>query len=251
MANNPYVNKVQLANGTTLIDITDTTATASDVASGKTFYLATGERATGTSSGGSYLPSTYRAVEYLQSDGSQWFDSGVECTSDLDVDFKAKCLTDVNAAMCGGINTTSNPIYFRHHFSPATGTFSYWLQNNSTAVPSIIYETDPTGIFTLKINAPGGRSLINETQLITFTPVSSKTTGQGYGIFARISNTGATQSRPSRIYWFKLSRNFSLLRNFIPCVRMADSKPGMYDTVTETFYTNAGTGEFTVPGGAT
>lgn len=45
---NQYVNKVNLADGSVLIDITDTTATAADVISGKTFYLANGERAVGT-----------------------------------------------------------------------------------------------------------------------------------------------------------------------------------------------------------
>lgn len=45
-------NKVQLADGTTLIDLTDTTAAASDVATGKYFYTAAGVKTEGTASGG-------------------------------------------------------------------------------------------------------------------------------------------------------------------------------------------------------
>ena len=55
MANNQYTNRVDVMRGNateTLIDITDTTAVAADVAQGKYFYLASGEKVAGTSSGG-------------------------------------------------------------------------------------------------------------------------------------------------------------------------------------------------------
>ncbi len=48
---NQYVNKVVQSNGTTLIDISDSTAVAADVAQGKYFYLATGEKVQGVATG--------------------------------------------------------------------------------------------------------------------------------------------------------------------------------------------------------
>lgn len=48
---NQYVNKV-VYGGSPLIDLTDTTATAADVAQGVYFYLANGERVQGAASVG-------------------------------------------------------------------------------------------------------------------------------------------------------------------------------------------------------
>ena len=61
---NQYKNKV-IYNGTTLIDITDTTAVQSDVASGKSFYSASGQKVLGTATGGS-TPSATRHTLYFE-----------------------------------------------------------------------------------------------------------------------------------------------------------------------------------------
>lgn len=48
-----------------------------------------------------------------------------------------------------------------------------------------------------------------------------------------------------RIKYVRIQRDGELVYNFVPCVRKSDSVIGMYDTVTETFFTNVGTGDFT------
>lgn len=52
MANNPYVNKVQLADGRVLIDLTSDTVDAAHLLSGYTAHDATGAAITGTATGG-------------------------------------------------------------------------------------------------------------------------------------------------------------------------------------------------------
>ena len=51
---NAYVNKV-VQGSTAIIDITDTTAVAADVASGKYLYLASGQKVAGTLADGDSL----------------------------------------------------------------------------------------------------------------------------------------------------------------------------------------------------
>lgn len=55
MANNPYNNKIQLSDGTTLIDLTSDTVTAANLAQGITAHDASGAPITGTMTGGAVI----------------------------------------------------------------------------------------------------------------------------------------------------------------------------------------------------
>ena len=68
-------------------------------------------------------------------------------------------------------------------------------------------------------------------------------------LFAKgfVNSTALDIKGSCRIWYAKIYQNNQLVRNFIPCIRKTDNKPGMYDTVFKNFYTNAGSGEFVVP----
>ncbi len=59
-------------------------------------------------------------------------------------------------------------------------------------------------------------------------------------------SVGTTTNRSDiRIYYFAIYNNGNKVRNMIPAQRNSDGAIGMYDTVTNTFFTNVGTGTFT------
>ncbi|MGN0974402.1 MAG: hypothetical protein ACI4OL_00255 [Gemmiger sp.] len=59
------------------------------------------------------------------------------------------------------------------------------------------------------------------------------------------SETAVNLAKGMRLYHLKLLQGEDVMRDFWPALRIADKKPGLYDTVTKQFFTNAGTGEFT------
>ena len=190
--------------------------------------------------GGASLP--YDAeVEYLGGSGTQYIDTGIECTSDLKVEFTGMVTTNVNAAACGGI-ANLNP-YFRHHWTPYTGSF-YWIQYNNNSSSSIQNTISTNTWYDIVVDPVNGTASINGTAK-TFTAITAVvTTGQNYFIFARKSGDGSTQSRPCRFKSFKMWRNGTLIRDFIP-VRV-NTTGYMYDRVSGELFGNAGTGSFTL-----
>lgn len=127
MANNPYVNKVQLANGTTLIDLSTDTAIASDVAQGKYFHLPTGERVQGTATGGSEIviedePNATGTTAVVTADDvttliakSITQNGTYNASSD-----NADGYSSVTVNVSGGSSATQHSIYFE--FSDSTST---------------------------------------------------------------------------------------------------------------------------------
>lgn len=194
------------------------------------------------------LPDAYREVEYLESSGTQYIDSGVEAKYSVGIYTKFQCLSNVNAAICGAINRGEVSGYlYRHHLTPFGSGVYWYLKNSNTTSANISFSSqNALAVNTFYLNPATGVYKLND--IVGRFTVLDGTVGSNYGVFGRISSVLEMQSRAVRIYWFIMMDNNVVVRHFIPVVRNSDDKPGMYDVINDTFYTNAGTGEFACGG---
>lgn len=58
------------------------------------------------------------------------------------------------------------------------------------------------------------------------------------------SGSNGSSLNNGRLYYFRLYENNVLVRDFIPCRMLDTNTVCLYDKVTDTFFTNAGTGTF-------
>lgn len=204
---------------------------------------------------GALLPPEYQQVEYLQSTGTQGIDSGLTLTDNYyHVTARLKCtlIKDQQGVRFWG--SQNNDVWYTSCFpwkyNFGTGPFAAIACGGSlTIAPDVT--TYINTIYDIDLTANNGQ-LTGEYCgiMINTTYTGSVVTNRSEGVFfcnLQSPYTSATSNKGgSAIYYIKMYTSSGIARDFIPCYRKSDSKPGMYDLVTNTFFTNIGTGEFTV-----
>ena len=185
----------------------------------------------------SILPTGYTALEYIESTGTQKINTGV---SGLDTGvwkiYVKWMITGVPAydwpTICGTYDDENTNTY--RIIGVRSNTSSYLMYGNSKA-------------------GGGGASMqgamnqihtgIIENGLVTFDGSEYTCTLQGHTIPAT-SDIYLFDRMVGRIYHSYATKDGVYKYNIIPARRDSDGELGMYDTVSNTFFTNAGTGEF-------
>ena len=199
---------------------------------------------------GSRLPNEYQEVEYIQTTGTQWINTGVAPSNDI------RIKTDIEVSQTGQdkavfglyvIGTEGTSISNAYHLTPYSSKWYYGTnrgQGNAGTYSPVVGTR-----YNIDFNCDShGHILINGQNITAY----DETYGGGsysnpiIGISWRGYSAGATRKGQFKYYSFKmLNKNTNqYIRNFIPCYRKSDNVIGMYDLITKTFYENAGTGTF-------
>lgn len=178
----------------------------------------------------------YKQVEYIESNGTQYIDTGFIPNQDTSVELHFST------------SKLGNQDFFGT--SKANDAYAYGLYDGS----SVVYDNynDDKSIYNGHIS---GEMVVNKNKNVTtvtgdynFSYTHSSGTfaaTHSLYLFARWKSAGAYRPATMACYSFKIWDNGTLVRNFIPCIRLTDNVVGLYDTINNTFYTNSGTGVFT------
>ena len=195
------------------------------------------------------LPKAYRQIEYLESTGTQYFWTDVNVQDGLTVESIQTFGQGSDSYLFGGAANQQNErsCFNGCYKNKLQGAYPINYYNSETTLEyDTIYRIKTThinGSVTAYVNGSPWWSL---TRTGTVPETGAKCVCFG----ARASDGNVLSGRYlyiGKVYTIKVTKGNILLADYIPCIRISDSKPGMYDTVSKTFYTNAGTGEFLIP----
>ena len=177
----------------------------------------------------------YTMVEYLESTGTQYIDTGYKPNGNTAVNLKFKTEEKINQYaflfgsrgsdrknQFGVFYNTSNNIYYAR-YGDAT---DYGLGNYSNSLTRINLGE---GIYEFNENRISVSGSIEETNNIY---IFGMNTG---GEFASASSY--------KLYGFTITENGDMVRNYTPVID-SDNKPCLFDKVEKKCYYNQGTGEF-------
>ncbi len=188
------------------------------------------------------LPREYQEVEYIESTGTQYINTGYVFTSEnIKIDFGCYFpYSTTNMSLFG----SNSPSYNLVPYSYGNREFTHWVGSSSNIL-FVQYEVGNNDVsYELNKSASTLKCTLNGN---TTSATYSGTAISSFPIYIFGKNGGgSSQERGNgyRLNYFKMYDNNLLVRNFIPCYRKSDNVIGLYDLVGKQFYTNAGTGTF-------
>ena len=184
------------------------------------------------------LPSGYTKLDYIQSSGTQYINTGFtpKGNSRVVMDFENMLIPADAAALFGARTDTEKNV------------FGMWF--DTTAVQphygNVTYNTKPIAVASYNVrqiyDLNKGVATVGGTS-VTFNQLTFNS-GCNLTLLAINTNGTVDERRASgKLYSAKIYDNGTLVRDFIPC-KNASGTIGLWDNVNSVFYANAGTGTF-------
>ena len=177
------------------------------------------------------LPDGYTRLEYITTNTTAYIDTQKRLGTNFELYATIMLLS----------NTDNFPI-----ISSSLGKTDFVVVTYGAKVlgSGISNKFESGGITTYGVNAPFSFGISPQWVMHAYgkkKQLNRPYRGSGNLIIGRAPNENST---PIRFYSVQLYNNGVLDGNFIPARRNSDGELGMYDTVSGTFFTNAGEGEF-------
>ena len=182
----------------------------------------------GFSSGFDTTLSDYNVVEYIESTGTQYIDTGLimEKSTTMRMEISAQLTSNGNWA---GVNG-----YMQHQANLGGGSKGLFVvdYNGNTHIENIYFNN------TLKLTQDWTSAYSGAENKVAVIGMGDKNNTWWTNISAN------KYAQVGKWYYIKVYKSGTLVRDYVPCVRNSDGVAGLYDKVENKFYTNSGTGSF-------
>ena len=192
--------------------------------------------------GVSNLPIEYQETEYLQNSGTQRIDTGLTPTNSTSIDITYQSLVVVGQSqyILGARRNESTTVEYAFNGSSST---NYWDIRFNGVVTSITNMNRTTDKYRSVVELNEGEGSWTLTNLTTSTTSQTSLSGvvvnatTNLRLFA-YNDLNVNTHKSLRIFACKIYEAGVLVRDFVPCYRKADGVAGLYDKVTEAFFTS-------------
>ena len=197
------------------------------------------------------VPGGFTELEYIESTGTQYIDTGVRLTSDnVTYEWEAKDSSDLKSSLFGSeygqfINGADDRTFSGILYSSKHNRYAYL---GSTGIAAgVVYNSDDGAFHTWvwAIKADHTSYWIKDgIEEVNFSWSGTLSKTNSIAVFCNHTTSSFSQYASAAFKYFRIIDNGNTVFNGIPARRNSDGVLGMYDTISNTFKTNLGSGTF-------